>query len=142
GVRYAPALLPALRIGASVLNLGFPLQVINRQQADRMPARLRIGAAYDVLVHVPADSTPAPWVSAEVLRTLGGESGVTIPAVGVELSFRNTAFVRAGHVWADGIEGWTALGVGLEYDRFSVEVARPFGEDIAESGREPFQITF
>lgn len=142
GVRYAPALLPALRVGAAVLNLGFPLQVINRQQADRMPARLRIGAAYDVLAHLPADSALALWVSAEVLRTLGAEAGVTIPAVGVELSYRDAAFVRAGHVRADGLEGWTALGVGFEYNRFSVAVARPFGQDLVDSGREPFQITF
>jgi len=142
GVRYAPEWVPALRVGASVLSLGFPLQVINRRQADRLPTRLRVGAAYDVLAHVPADSALALWVSAEVSRTLGTEPAATIPAVGIELSYRNAAFVRAGHVRGEGLEGWTALGVGLEYDRFSVAVARPFGEDVSASGSEPFQITF
>ena len=142
GVRFAPTLVPALRLGASVLNLGFPLQVINRQQADRLPTRLRVGAAYDVLAHVRADSALALWVSAEVSRTVGIEPVGTIPAVGLELAYRNAAFVRAGHARGDGMEGWTALGVGFEYDRFSVAVARPFGEDVADSGQEPFQITF
>ncbi len=142
GVRYAPERVPALRVGASVLSLGFPLQVVNRRQADRLPTRLRVGAAYDVFAHMPADSALELWVSTEISRTLGTEPVSTIPAVGIELSYRNVAFVRAGHVRGEGLEGWTALGVGLEYDRFSVAVARPFGQDIADSEREPFQITF
>jgi len=142
GVRIAPGPLPALRIGASVLSLGFPLQVVNRQQADRLPTRLRVGAAYDLLAHLPAEVPLELWVSAEVSRTLGIDPVTTIPAVGIELSYRNTAFARAGHVRGEGIEGWTAVGVGLEYDRFSVAVARPFGQEVGDAEREPFQITF
>ena len=142
GVRYAPERVPALRVGASVLSLGFPLQVVNRRQADRLPTRLRVGAAYDVLAHVQADDAIELWISAEISRTLGTEPVATNPAVGIELSYRDAAFVRAGHVRGEGLEGWTALGVGLEYNRFSVAVARPFGQDIEDSGNEPFQITF
>src|SRR5690606_26802124 len=94
GVRFAPAVAPALRLRASVLSLGFPLQVINRQQADRLPTRLRVGAAYDVLAHVRPDSALALWVSAEISRTVGIEPVGAIPAVGLELSYRNAAFVR------------------------------------------------
>ncbi len=88
------------------------------------------------------DSTLALWVSGEISRTLGAEPARTIPAFGLELSYRDAAFVRAGYVRGTGVEGWTALGVGVEYDRFSVAVARPFGDDGLEEGQEPFQITF
>lgn len=142
GVRFAPRRLPALRVGASVLNLGFRLQVINQQQADRFPTRLRVGAAYDLLAHVPVDSALALWASVEVARTLGADPPRTLPAFGLELSFRDAAFVRAGHVSGTGDEGWTALGIGLKYDRFSVAVAMPFGQGVLDSGEDPFHITF
>src|SRR5438309_3667140 len=40
----------ALRVAVAVRNVGFKLQVNNRDQADALPARLVIGAAYRILL--------------------------------------------------------------------------------------------
>src|SRR5256886_9334801 len=40
----------ALRVAVAVRNIGFKLQVNNRDQADALPARLVVGAAYRVLL--------------------------------------------------------------------------------------------
>src|SRR3989475_252561 len=40
----------ALRVGVAVRNVGFKLQVNNRDQADALPARLVVGAAYRILL--------------------------------------------------------------------------------------------
>src|SRR2546429_6032849 len=50
GGQFAVGRAGALRVGVAVRNVGFKLQVNNRELADPLPARLVVGAAYRVLL--------------------------------------------------------------------------------------------
>jgi hypothetical protein len=140
GVQYHPRLWPALQLGAAVTHFGLPLQVINAEQADPMPTRIRAGAAYELLHHVSADSTTFLWASADVSGSWRDGVGTT-GGVGLELVLDRTIFVRAGYRTGSGRDAGAAVGVGLSYDRFDVGVARSFISS-GIGGPDPFQITF
>lgn len=140
GVRYHSASIPHLQLGAAIVNLGFALQVVNAAQADPMPARLRVGAAYEILHHFVADSTLALWVTTEVenrLRHPGERQG----AVGLELSAGGILFARAGFRTGEGRGTGGAVGVGMNYDRFTVSLSRSFASTEMQLDYEPFQFT-
>ncbi len=140
GVQYRPARLRSLELGASVVHLGFPLQVVNAGQASPMPVRVRGGAAYEVAHHFQPDSTAQLWLTADFVaspRNLGG----SLINVGAELSLDETIFLWAGWAGGSGLTGGAAIGVGLTYDRFDVGIAKSFVTTPLEDS-EPLQITF
>jgi hypothetical protein len=140
GLQYSPAFLARLELGVSLLHLGFPLQVKNAPQAAPTPARLRLGAAHEVLQHVRPDSALQVWLSADLLAAVGDPGDATLN-IGAELSLDDRFFVWLGYGSGAGLVGGPALGVGLELDRFSVGVARSFVSSPIE-GADPFQVTF
>lgn len=141
GAHFSPRWLPALQVGASVLSVGFPLQVVNFEQADVLPSRLRLGLAYNALSHSALDSIADLWVSAEIVQSLR-HSARRVPSIGVELAFDDALFLRAGYVHGQALEGWTAIGLGVRYQRFHVSVAKPFAGMSGDPDLELFEMTF
>lgn len=140
GVHFQPEAVPALDLGASLMHVGFPLQVVNEPQSSPPPARLRAGAAYEVLQHTRADSIADLHVSIDVLERITSP-GSPIVNVGAELSLENTIFLRAGYGGGAGDAGGAGVGVGLRYDRFDLAVAKSFVSSILDQS-DPFQVTF
>jgi hypothetical protein len=139
GMQYHPPLWPALQLGAAVTHAGLALQVLNAEQADPMPTRVRIGAAYEVLQHFTADTSMVLWATANVAGSW--REGVQPRAgLGLELVMDHTIFIRTGYATGAGREAGAAVGVGLRYDRFDVGIARSFLG--ATGAPDPFQITF
>jgi hypothetical protein len=140
GAQYHPGLWPALQLGLAVTHLGVPLQVLNAEQADPTPTRLRAGAAYELMHHFSRDTTTALWTSLDVSGSWrqGVEPRVS---TGVELILDETIFVRAGYATGSGRDSGAGVGVGLRYDRFELGIARSF-VGAAGGGQDPFQITF
>lgn len=139
----------ALRVGVAVRNLGFRLQVQNRDQADPLPARLALGAVYrvvlpplrgattterlDVLVAADVDS---PW----------GRAGASEMRLGLDLGFGQLVRVRGGYAFVrDGLSG-PSVGLGVTTSAIGVDLARTFlsGSDlIAENPTFfSFRVTF
>lgn len=140
GVQYHPRLWPALQLGASVTHMGLSLQVLNAEQADPTPTRLRVGGAYELMHHFTTDTTTALWASLDVAGSW--RDGVEPRAgAGVELVLDETIFVRAGYATGSGRDSGTGVGLGLRYDRFELGIARSFA-GAAALGQDPFQITF
>jgi hypothetical protein len=139
GVQYHPDLWPQVQFGASVIHLGTALQVINAEQADPTPARIRAGAAYELMHHFTADTTSALWASLDVAGSWREGVAPTV-ATGLELILDRTIFVRGGHTTGTGRNSGAAVGVGLRYDRFDVGIAKTFASDVV--GQDPYQITF
>jgi hypothetical protein len=139
GLQYHPPIWRALQLGASVIHAGVPLQVLNAEQADPTPTRVRVGAAYEVLHHFSSDSTAALWASVDLVGSW--RSGVEQRiAAGLELVLDETIYVRGGYSTGSGRHTGAAVGIGLRYDRFDVGIARSFA---GEGGsQDPFQITF
>ncbi|MGQ0563079.1 MAG: hypothetical protein ACT443_14540 [Gemmatimonadota bacterium] len=140
GLTYEPRLLKTARFGASIMHVGFPLQINNAAQADPTPARLRVGAAYEAGHHFSSDTTLAVWLHIDAVDRVR-DPGSPALNFGAEVVLDRTISVRAGHSSAgDGVtSGGTALGLGLVYERFEVSVAKtvttlPIGE--------PFHVSF
>lgn len=140
GVQYHPTLWPSLQLGASLVHFGLPLQVINAEQADPMPSRVRVGAAYELMQHFSADTTMALWASVDAAGMLREGAQSTV-GIGLELALDNTIFVRSGYSTGTGFTSGAGIGVGLNYDRFDVGVAKSFASSGFAAG-DAFQITF
>ena len=125
GVRYTPAWIRHLVLGAALLQAGFPLQINNAAQADVTPARLRVGAAYDVSRLLTRDTTIAVWINADAVQRIRDPGAPALNA-GLEVVLDNTIFLRAGHAAeAGGItNGGSGVGLGIKYQRFDVNVAK------------------
>jgi hypothetical protein len=143
GVQYRPRRLPALELGASLVHYGLALQLVNAEQADPTPARVRIGAAYEVAHHFQPDSSLAIWLSADVV-TRARAPGNPVASLGAEVAFEQTLFVRAGYAGSgDGLaKGGAGIGLGIRYQRFTVAVAKSFARSALETEGDPFQVTF
>ncbi|HSJ10858.1 MAG TPA: PorV/PorQ family protein [Longimicrobiales bacterium] len=140
GVQYHPPLWKALQLGTSITHFGLPLQVINAEQTSPTPARVRAGAAYEVLHHFAADSAVSIWLSTDVAASWRQGVPATV-GVGAEVIMDNTIFVRAGYASGGGRNAGAGVGLGLRYDRFDIGIARSF-VDAGATDRDPFQITF
>ncbi len=141
GVQYRPLWHPALELGLAVVNAGPGLQVVNAAQADPLPGRIHIGAAYDVLAPTTVDDRVALRVAADV-RDVLREPGSPTVAFGVELDVQQAVFLRAGYAPGEGLGTGAAVGVELRYDRFDVAVSRSFVNSQLGADTEPFQVSF
>lgn len=131
----------ALRLGFALRNVGFKLQVQNRDQADPLPARLAVGALYRVTLpggRPPDPATPAALpdhfdlaLAADV-DSPWGETGVPEVRLGFDVGYRQIVRVRGGYAFLhDGLSG-PSLGMGVQSGSIGVDLARTFltGSDL------------
>lgn len=141
GVRLTPVWHPELELGLAVVNLGFPLQMVNAAQADDFPARLHVGVGYDILGAFRDSDLLALRLLLDVQDRLL-EPGDPVPSYGLELDMQRIIFLRAGYAPGEGLGTGAAVGVELRYDRFDVALARSFVNSSLEPDTEPFQVSF
>ncbi len=133
-----------VRLGAMVAHLGPDFQVRNAEQADPLPARVRVAAAYDVVRELTGRDDLHGWLAFEVedrLRSLGSTSFY----LGTELSAGRTdaLSLRAGHAWSQiGQEDGTRVGLGLRYQRFDLAIAKSLAVSTITGETEPVHVTF
>lgn len=139
----------ALRVGLAVRNLGFRLQVENRDQADPLPARLSVGAVYRVLLPplrgAPTDDRLDLLVAADVDGPWG-QAGESEMRLGVDLGYGQLLRIRGGYAFVrDGLSG-PSVGLGITTNSLGVDLARTFlsGSDfVAENSTFfSFRVTF
>lgn len=133
-----------LRVGAMVAHAGPRFQIRNEEQADPLPTRMRVSAAYEVLgqfvevpeleLHVTGELEDRWREPGSPALYLGTEFGATVEQA--------LLLVRAGYVKGNGeqLDG-AAVGVGLNYDRFDVGVAKSLAATITGE-TEPVHVTF
>jgi len=138
----------ALRIGVAVRNLGFRLQVQNRDQADPLPARVAFGAVYRVLLPPLRGAAAAERLDVAVAADLDspwGRTGASEMRVGVDLGYGQFLRVRGGYAFVhDGFSG-PSVGLGVTTSAIGVDLARTFltGSDlVSENTFFSFRVTF
>lgn len=140
GVRWSPTWHRALELGLSVTNAGFDLQVVNAADSDPFPARVHLGAAYDILANTTAAEGVALRLALDARDRLSDLGSPTL-AVGGELDIQEAVFLRAGYAPGEGLGTGAAVGVELRYDRFDIGVSRSFVNSALEGDSAPFQIS-
>jgi hypothetical protein len=142
GVQGTP--VDRLRLGAMVAHLGPSLQVKNAEQADPLPARVRVAVAYDVVATLTGREDVHGWLAVEVedhVRSPGSLSyylGTDLSAgVGDMLS------LRAGYVWSEtDQEDGGRVGLGLRYERFELSIAKSLAISALAGDADPVHVTF
>ncbi|MFC1575293.1 hypothetical protein ACFL5A_01435 [Gemmatimonadota bacterium] len=144
GILSTPLPALPLRVGAMIAHGGPELQLINVEQADPLPTRLRFAVAYEIL----HDFMEAPglelWLTGELedrWRNLGSPSlylGSEFLA-GEEDQF----FIRAGYGQMQaGQAAGTAVGLGMRYDRFELAMAKSLSGNSISDDSEPVHVSF
>jgi hypothetical protein len=144
GFQAQPLANVPLRVGAMIAHFGPRFQVVNAAQADPLPTRIRLSAAYEVLEHFGPSADLELWVRVEVEDRWRRPGKSPSFYVGTELvaGSRDVIFLRASHAREEIKKSdETALGLGLRYERFEVALARTFTPSILE-GNEPVYVSF
>lgn len=142
GTQLSP--IDHLRVGALVAHLGPSLQVRNAEQADPLPKRIRVAAAYDVVSALTGRDDIQGWFAFEVEDRLSS-LGNTSYYIGSELTAGRTDAIvlRAGHAWSQiGQEDGTRVGLGLRYQRFDLSIAKSLAVSTITGETEPVHVTF
>lgn len=125
----------ALRVGVAVRNVGFKLQVQNRDQADPLPTRVAVGALYQIDFQ-PRDAAHADErfdlrVAAD-LDSPWGRTGASEMRLGLDVGYRKLVRLRGGYAFVrDGLSG-PSVGMGITSGSLGVDLARTFltGSDL------------
>ena len=132
------------RVGAMVAHLGPALQVVNAEQADPLPTRLRLAVAYDVIDALTEAEALRGWLAYEVQDRLK-EPGTLSHYLGAEFSTGTSEALslRAGYVWSDlEQDDGARVGLGLRYERFDLSIAKSLVVSTLTGETEPVHVTF
>ena len=144
GFQSQPLANLPLRLGAMVAHFGPKFQVVNAAQADPLPTRIRLSAAYEVLQHFDPPADMALWIRVEVEDRWRQPGESPSFYVGTELvaGADEMIFLRASHAREEIKESdENAFGLGLRFERFELALARSFSSSILE-GSEPVYVSF
>ncbi|MDH3271959.1 MAG: hypothetical protein OEN56_11525 [Gemmatimonadota bacterium] len=142
GVQGRPS--DRLRVGAMVAHVGPNLQVLNAEQSDPLPARVRVAAAYDVVAAFTGREDLQGWLALEVqdrLRDLGSLSYY----LGTEFTagLVDALSLRAGYVWSDlPSEDGGRVGLGLRYERFELAIAKSLAVSTLADETDAVHVSF
>lgn len=126
-----------LTLGAAVRNVGFPLQVEDRDQADPLPKRFLLGAMYHLALPDRVAENADFNLTADMIAGLGFER--PLPRIGAEFVWENRAFLRGGYQFevANSEAGGPSLGLGFISGQVHIDLARVFTGFSADAGQAP-----
>ncbi len=114
-----------LRIGVLVAHVGPNLQLINVEQADPLPTRLR-AAVYEFLHHFTEMPGVELWINGEI-EDRGSELGSPVLYLGGEFvaGEGDQIFVRAGYgQQQSGQTAGASVGLGIRYEQFDLGIGQ------------------
>ncbi len=144
GVQSEPIASLPLRLGVMLAHMGPDFQVVNAEQADPLPSRVRVSAAYNFLTHFVDTDDINLWVRAEVEDRWRDPEDAPSYYVGTELAAGrgDVIYVRSGYVQGEvGQADGVAIGVGLRYERFELGLAKNLAGSITGES-EPVHVSF
>ena len=144
GVQTQPLASVPLRLGAMLAHMGPDFQVVNAEQADPLPSRVRVSAAYNFLPHFVETDDINLWVRFEVEDRWRDPGEAPSYYVGTELAAGrgDVIYVRSGYVQGEvGQADGVAIGVGLRYERFELGLAKNLAGSITGES-EPVHVSF
>ncbi|HWP37416.1 MAG TPA: PorV/PorQ family protein [Gemmatimonadales bacterium] len=126
GMQYGFGPTDALRLGAAVQHAGFPLQLENRDQADPLPTRVQMGAAYRVqLPRVEGTEAASVQLLVDVQEAWGSYRDPDL-RVGAELTYGESVQLRGGYAWLQSESRGASIGAGFRLGRAILDFARIF----------------
>lgn len=141
GVQAQPFTELPLRFGWMMANAGTDFQILDQEQGEALPTRLRFAVAYEFLHRVVDDGMMELWLSLEAEdrpRNPGSPSWY----LGLDYSAGNLVHVRAGYVGGklDQTDGAT-VGVGFRFDRFDLSLAKYLTRSLVIEEGQPLHVS-
>ena len=135
GAQFSLDPILPVKVGASVRNVGLPVQVNDQPQADQLPSRLQAGLE----VRVPKLSAVVEGAELKVSADMVSELRRMDPSprVGAEVAWQRRIHVRGGYASRAGGFGGPSLGIGYETGSLAIDFARLFDDVSAMTGTEP-----
>ena len=133
-----------LRLGVMVAHLGPRLQIINVEQSDPLPTRIRVGAGYEVLRHFLHDEGMELWVVGE-MEDRWRSPGSPVLYLGSEFlaGEGDVFFLRTGYGRGSlGAASGASVGLGMRYDRFDLSIAKALTGVALDGSSEPAHVSF
>jgi len=124
-----------ITLGASVRNMGLPMQVNDEPQADQLPSRLQAGMEWRVSALEAMVDGAQLRLSADMVSELRRMD--PSPRVGAELGWRRRLLFRGGYASRSGGYGGPSLGMGYDSGNLAIDFARLFDEVSSSTGMEP-----
>ncbi len=142
GLQGRPLADYPLQMGLMLAHVGPRFQVDNAEQADPLPSRMRIGAAYDVLDQLFEEELTLNVVMEveDRLRDPGNLSvyfGSELLAGGADQIFLRGGYVLGNRNQTDG----AAVGFGVRYERFEFGIARSLARGGPSSEEGPVHVS-
>jgi len=131
--------LDRLRLGIVLSNLGPGVKYRSGGPTDPLPARVRIGGELDVL-RSRSDRPVELRARADLRQTFTEFDDLDLFA-GAEVGYRSVAYLRAGYAASGEGRSGAALGVGIRYRGFGLDVGRSFDDFSGFDSDSPFQIS-
>ena len=125
-------------------HIGPNLQVLNADQADPLPARVRLAFAYNLIALLTDEEELGGWLSLEVQDRLRDPGSLSY-YLGTELNagVGEAIFLRAGYVLGDlDQEDGGRVGLGFRYERFDLAIAKSLAVSTLTGETEPVHVTF
>ncbi len=144
GAQGEPFTQIPLRFGLLLAHMGPNLQLINIEQADPLPTRLRAAVSYEALRHFTEMPGVELWITAE-LEDRWKDLGDPILYFGGELSAgeEDFFFIRAGYgQQQSGQTAGASVGLGLRYQKFDLGIAKRVSGSSLTGESEPVHISF
>ena len=122
-----------------ISNLGGGVAFRPDGPSDPLPARIRLGGALDVLR--PTEAREIGIRARADLRQTFTEFDDLDVFAGAEVGYRSIAYLRAGYAASGEGRSGAALGVGVRYQGFGLDVGRSFDDFAGFDGDSPFQVS-
>ncbi|MDT8342428.1 MAG: PorV/PorQ family protein [Longimicrobiales bacterium] len=135
-----------LTLGAALVHAGPRLQVLNEEQADPLPTRIRVAAAYDVLRHWElAEELHAHARLAVELEDRWRDPGSPAVYVGTELAALQDPGIslRAGYAFGADLQvDGAGVGLGIRFESFDLGISKSLASTTLAGETDPVNVTF
>lgn len=128
-----------VRVGLVVSNLGPGIAFASGGETDPLPARMRLGGEVDALPPSTARDIDVRF-RADLRQTFTEFDDLDL-FTGAEVGYRSIALLRLGYAAGTGGRSGLALGVGLRYEGFQLDLGRSFDDFAGFDSDSPFQIS-
>ncbi len=131
GAQYRVRASVPVVLGLSFRNLGQPLQIKDKEQADPLPRLFQVGFSS----RIPVPDLNEVGATVDLSADYGQVSGIdaSFQAVGAVLGYRDEVFLSAGYKRVNG--GGSGPSIGFSYQRgaIGIDVSRRFDQFSAQN---------
>jgi hypothetical protein len=143
GAQWRDVASTGVTLGAALVHAGPSLQVVNEEQADPLPTRVRLAASYDVLrrwVDVP-DLSGVLTVEVEDRWSDPGDPAV-YAATEVSAGSNPSIALRAGYAWGAALQvDGAGVGIGVRYEAFDMGISKSLSSGGLAGQNEPIHFS-